>query len=131
MNIYVEEIKGIFKNVNIKRPKFNLRLPKVDWSTITIKKPSRGLVVAIGILLELLLIFMAFWIFDDRTSFANDYLEKRTYSSLSRWGWVHKSVATIIILVMLAWLIAIFNEFASYNKKGRTFYKLYKKKDKY
>jgi len=127
MNIYVEEIKGIFKNVNIKRPKFNLRLPKVDWSTITIKKPSRGLVVAIAILLEIVLIFIILWVFDDRTIFDNDYMREKYGRMLLKWGWFHNGVAITFILGAIAGFFVIFAEFISYHKKNRPFYKLYHK----
>jgi len=131
MNIYVEEIKRIFKNVNIKRPKFNLRLPKVDWSTITIKKPSRGLVVAIAILLEIVLIFIILWVFDDRTIFDNDYVREKYGRMSLKWGWFHNGVAITFILMLVAWFFLIFNEFIAYKKEERTFYRLYKKKNEY
>jgi len=119
---YVKKLFGL-----IKLPKLKLKLRKVDVSSLTVKKPSRALVVVVAILLELILLFIILWIFDDRTTFANDYLEKRSYGSLSKWGWIHKGVAITLVLGAFAWFFAIVNEFAAYHDKNRTFYKLYHK----
>ena len=123
MNSYFDDVKGIFSLVNKpKRPK--VKLPKINWSAIKFK-PSRALVVVTAILLELILIFIILWIFDERTVFANDYAEKRSYGTLSRWGWIHKGIAITLILGAIAWFFAIVNESAAYNDENRTFYKLY------
>ena len=123
MNSYFDDIKGIFKLVKL--PKRRLKLREVKISPIKIGKPSRALVVVTAILLELILIFIILWIFDERTVFANDYAEKRSYGTLSKWGWIHKGVAITLVLGAIAWFGAIFNEFGAWKDKNRTFYKLY------
>jgi len=127
--MYYSEEKFIetLKNIKIKK----IKIPKIDLSSIKIKTPSRTFVVVIAILLELVLLFITLWIFDDRTSFTNDYIEKRNYGDLLKWGWIHKGVAITLILGAIVLFFAILGEFMSYSEENRSFYNLYKKKDEY
>jgi len=130
MDYSVEKLKEDLGKIKFPKFKRKLRLREVKVPAVKIKPPSRAVIVTVAIIIELFLVFLAFWIFDDRTSFANDYIEKRSYSSLSRWGWVHKGVATMIILMLVAWLITIISEFAAYDEDGRPFYRIYKNRDR-
>jgi len=127
MDYSIEKFKETLKNINF--PK--IKIPKIDLSSIKKKKPSRTFVVVIAVLLELVLLFVILWIFDDRTTFANDYTKKRSYGNLLKWGWIHKGVAITLILSAIALFFAILGEYVSYSEKDRPFYKLYKKKDEY
>lgn len=115
MEYNIEYFKGLVKA--IKFPKIKLRY---------MEKPPRWVVVSIAILLEIILMFIILWLFDERTVFDNDYIEKRSWGSDLKWGWVHMGVTITLVLAAIAWAIVILDEFMSWKEEDRVFYNLYR-----
>ena len=93
------------------------------------KKPTRGTVLAITLLILVILIFYLFWLFDARAIFPGDVAYK-PYSTLDivrvNWSWFRKGLACVSILATLGWVIAILNELLAYHARDRTFHKFYR-----
>lgn len=120
MEYNVEYFKGIVKE--IKFPKVNL--PKISLRNI--EKPPRWLVIVIAILLEITLMFVILWLFDDRTIFDNDYKATKYSGDYMKWGWVHMGIAITLVLTAIGLFFAIIGEFAAWEEKNRTFYNFYR-----
>jgi hypothetical protein len=78
-------------------------------------KVKRGHVIAGMVILLVGMIFLAFWLFADRTQIFNDYIEKDSYGSDYCYGWIHMAVNCLLGLSFIGWLIIFIWELDSSN----------------
>lgn len=64
-----------------------IKFPKINFSDM--EKPPRWLVIVIAILIQIVLLFIILWLFDERTIFDNDYIIKKYSYDYLKWGWIH------------------------------------------
>jgi len=106
-----------------------IKWERPEW---TKQKPTRNQFMVMAILFQIVLVFILFWLFDTREIFKGDVAYK-PYSSLDivrvHWSWFRKAFTFVFTCGTVAWLIAIFNEYAAYHKSNRSFRKWYRKND--
>jgi hypothetical protein len=76
-------------------------------------KIKRGHVIAGMLILLVGMIFLAFWLFADKTQIFNDYIEKDHWGSDYSYGWIHMAINCLLVLAFIAWLIVFIWELDS------------------